>query len=382
MAVQIGGINARITKDWLPFRVLYQDNADRQSGLTTANTVADGPARGAAASPYGGGVLLPDGRVLLAPSRVSTIDTFDPATGTVTTGPESGEAGWPRFYGAVMLPDGLVLLIPNAAANAVLYDPVTQTVVGRYPHGQTYASRAHFYGAVLARDGRVYMLHNDTRQMWRFDPETRTFGAIGSVLSPVSAAANQIVFIGSVLAPDGRIIFIPRANDRPVAFDPATLTWQQLAPHGFVLTSSFNRPFLGPDGKVYCPRGGGTAHNYRPRVYDPVADTWTIMPADAALPNHDHPFGGGAPLPGNRLIFYPLNARNGAIYDLATQQWTLGPEVAASVAANHQRGVLLLDGRCLLLANEAANHKIWTPYTGGTPLPYDYISSRYIGNRG
>lgn len=378
MTVQIGGISGRLTKSWLPFRVLYQDNADRQAGVVFANTIANGPARGAAAIPYRGSVVLPSGRVVLVPYRSATIGLFDAATGIITAGPAHG-GGSVGYQGGIMLPDGRILMLPALASDFIVYDPASNEIVARVPHGQPAppSGRNHFHGAVLAADDAVYVLHTSVRRVGRFDPVTQTFALVGDVV-PNDTGASDVPFYAAVLTPDRRVIFMPRANSRPVAFDPATLSSTALAPSGITSATAFGGSFLGPEAAIYAVRGSTTG---APMRYDPATDSWTTLPGAAFITGMA--FSGGVPLRSGRIAFLPKNGQYIGVWDTAAQTWTQGAAVAADAAASyHDSAVQLADGRVLVLADGAAEHKLWTPYTGGTPLPYDFIASRYIGNRG
>ena len=74
-----------------------------------------------------GGVLLPDGRVVLVPSNAATIGLYDPATNTMTVGPNVG-MGPGKYIGGVLLPDGRVVLVlssPGSASAALLDQKLT-----------------------------------------------------------------------------------------------------------------------------------------------------------------------------------------------------------------------------------------------------------------
>ena len=49
--------------------------------------MTDGPSVGMDQFKYSGGVLLPDGRVVLVPSNAMAIGLYDPAANTLTAGP-------------------------------------------------------------------------------------------------------------------------------------------------------------------------------------------------------------------------------------------------------------------------------------------------------
>ena len=74
-------------------------------------------------SKYEGGVLLPDGRVVLVPYSAKHVGLYDPSTDRWTEGQDDlSAAGSSRYYGGVLLPDGRVVLVPDHAKHVGLYD--------------------------------------------------------------------------------------------------------------------------------------------------------------------------------------------------------------------------------------------------------------------
>ena len=75
---------------------------------------------------YYGGVLLPDGRVVLVPDYADRVGLYDPSTDAWTQGKDSlAAAGAKKYRGGVLLPDGRVVLVPSSADRVGLYDPST-----------------------------------------------------------------------------------------------------------------------------------------------------------------------------------------------------------------------------------------------------------------
>ena len=70
---------------------------------------------------YCGGVLLPDGRVVLVPGGANHVGLYDPSTDQWTEGKDDLSAV--SYSGGVLLPDGRVVLVPGGAMHVGLYDP-------------------------------------------------------------------------------------------------------------------------------------------------------------------------------------------------------------------------------------------------------------------
>merc|ERR1712167_338701 len=90
--------------------------------VSTPGTFIKGPNVGSGQNKYKGGVLLPDGRVLLVPLNANTIGLYDPQDNTFIKGPNVG-SGQNKYEGGVLLPDGRVLLVPLNADTVGLYNP-------------------------------------------------------------------------------------------------------------------------------------------------------------------------------------------------------------------------------------------------------------------
>jgi len=80
------------------------------------NTLTDGPAHGKGDWAFLGGLLLPNGKVLLVPANQGNIGIYDPVGNTFTNGPATGKAAT-AFMGGVLLPDGKVVLVPASSPN-------------------------------------------------------------------------------------------------------------------------------------------------------------------------------------------------------------------------------------------------------------------------
>ncbi len=78
-------------------------------------TYSDGPAHGRGWAAFAGGVVIPDGRVVLVPRNSPFIGIYDPSTGEYSDGPAHGRGG-AAFAGGVVIPDGRVVLVPYGSS--------------------------------------------------------------------------------------------------------------------------------------------------------------------------------------------------------------------------------------------------------------------------
>jgi len=73
---------------------------------------------------YAGGVVLPDGRVVLVPDNANHVGLYDPSTDGWSEGKDdlSAAGSVKKYWGGVLLPDGRVVLVPSLANHVGLYD--------------------------------------------------------------------------------------------------------------------------------------------------------------------------------------------------------------------------------------------------------------------
>eukprot|EP01048_Picozoa_sp_COSAG05_P022902 COSAG05_NODE_4751_length_1386_cov_2.381507_2_plen_188_part_00 len=143
------------------------------------NTFIKGPNVGSSeGKKYAGGVLLPDGRVLLLPYNVGTVGLYNPQDNTFTKGPNVGSGTNP----GVLLPDGRVLLVPSSADAIALYNPQDNT----FTKGPNVGSGSGKYAnGVLLPDGRVLLLPFNAGTVGLYDPQsTRPAYTLSQPLSP------------------------------------------------------------------------------------------------------------------------------------------------------------------------------------------------------
>ena len=92
----------------------------------STNTFTRGPGAGSDGAKFVGGVLLPDGRVLLVPWGADHVGLYDPSADAWTEGKDDlsavGNKYGYKYDGGVLLPDGRVVLVPAKANHVGLYD--------------------------------------------------------------------------------------------------------------------------------------------------------------------------------------------------------------------------------------------------------------------
>ena len=156
---------------------------------------------------YSGGMLLPDGRVLLVPNQSSTIGLYDPANDSFVSGPTVSSGG---YSGAVLCPDGRVVLVPDRAPEIYVFDPSTDDGVATH-------SASGFRGGVLLRDGRVAFVPHSTSVrsgVVVYDPIGQSLQSNFSQCCPdeppVTDPSNDYgAYFGAVVLPNGTVALVP-----------------------------------------------------------------------------------------------------------------------------------------------------------------------------
>ena len=113
-----------------------------------------GDAHGEGANAFMGGILAPNGKIILVPCGSANVGIYDPDTDIYTSGDAHGEGG-SAFVGGILAPNGKIILIPRASDNVGIYDPDTDTYTRGDTHGE---GTAAFTGGVLAPSGKVIFI--------------------------------------------------------------------------------------------------------------------------------------------------------------------------------------------------------------------------------
>ena len=141
---------------------------------------------------YIGGVLLPDGRVVLVPRDAKHVGLYDPSKDQWTEGKDDrSAAGSAKYYGGVLLPDGRVVLVPLNAKHVGLYDPSKD----QWTEGKDDLSAAgsgKYIGGVLLPDGRVVLVPDAAKRVGLYDAGGTRSGAAYTI-PPIPDACNALL---------------------------------------------------------------------------------------------------------------------------------------------------------------------------------------------
>jgi hypothetical protein len=208
-------------------------------GAPFSPTFASGPAHGKVKGAFGGGVLAPNGKVILAPWR-DAVGIYDPVANTYTNGPAHGR-GYGAFTGGVLAPNGKVILVPWTSANVGIYDPVANTYTNGPAHGK--GGEKFFAGGVLAPNGKVILAPCSSANVGIYDPVANTY------TNGPAHGKGSFAFAGGVLAPNGKVILVPYSSANVGIYDPVANTFASGPAHGQG-SYAFAGGVLAPNGKV------------------------------------------------------------------------------------------------------------------------------------
>ena len=111
------------------------------------------------------------------------------------------DVGTQRYFGGVLLPDGRVVMVPSYADHVGLYDPSTD----QWTEGKDDLSAVSYSGGVLLPDGRVVLVPGGAMHVGLYDPTRDQWTAGKDDLS----ALGDFKYSGGVLLPDGRVVLVP-----------------------------------------------------------------------------------------------------------------------------------------------------------------------------
>lgn len=244
--------------------------------------------------------VLPDGRVLVTgghdfttgfkqdPVGVAESDLYDPISRTWSPTPPLGEKRW--YPTNVGLGNGKTLIFggqagPSAWSNTVdSYDPATNTMT-TLPASATIPLNNNYPRMHLMPNGKV--IKTGTGRMSRyFDPETNQWSDVSPMLYGNRTAGASVLLPGldKVMVIGGRSDSTATETAEILDTSAAQPAWRYTTPMNFPRIHA--NPVTLPDGQVLVV-GGGAAGKYdgpvrSAELYNPVTDTWTVMESQLA----------------------------------------------------------------------------------------------------
>jgi hypothetical protein len=186
---------------------------------------------------YSGGAVLPDGRVVLAPSSLSKIGIYTPATEGLVEGPDIGTG----YGGATMLPDGRVLFQSTDSNRVATWNPTTNAVI-------IVAATETFGGLIrdvrLAHTGLALLSPGSGRYPYVFDYRDNSVRKLSQLPSQVDKYGR------GAWSADGNIYYPPDQNPSWGVYDVASGKFSNgpASPGG----KAFGAAALASDGRIIC----------------------------------------------------------------------------------------------------------------------------------
>ncbi|WP_437571500.1 Kelch repeat-containing protein [Sorangium sp. So ce542] len=295
-------------------------------------------------------VALPGGEVLVIGGSsaepdpylaMRSVDRYDPATGTWTALSPTTQ---PHLVGhpGVLLPDGRVL-VAGSEHGSESYVPATDTWTahpGIAPVFDTYCLDVLPQQVVLLTGGYTELgISSDAHLI---DPATLTVSSTVAMMGPRAAHTTTVLPDGRVLAAGGvrhgeSSEIVVRVADAEI-FDPTTGSWAWAS--SMHSARDGHRATLLLDGRVLVT-GGGMASA---EIYDPQTDAWTLV-ASMSVERLLHTM---TTLPSGRVLVTGGRQNASAeIYDPHTDTWTPFPPMSS---ARSDHTATYIPGKGLLVA--------------------------------
>ena len=219
---------------------------------------------------YCGSVLIPDGRVIMAPQNSGYPGVYNTLNNTFyqLNLPVNG-GGQGNCQGCILIPDGRVVFIPATLTNVPVFNPSTNTLA-LYPTNLTGNSN-YWVGGALAYDGRVIFCPQFSAVIGSFNPNTNAF----TYYSAPNLPDNHNYFASAISLPTGQIMFCPAQSLNFIGFfNPTTNKYYQQT---FSTSITGNRGAnLLSDGRVIFGASGNLSF-YNSGV--PVTREWALHPS-------------------------------------------------------------------------------------------------------
>jgi hypothetical protein len=324
---------------------------------------------------------------ILSPIGLDTSEIFDTQALAVRAGPRLGAAR--ALAAAVTLGNGRTLICGgvdsagNVLGSAELYDPAARTFTAT---GSMATARALHSAARLA-DGRVLVaggtttfsdpiaaLANAQSTAEVYDPASGTWSPARSMARRLLAPGLHALGTGRTLVSGGFEVTVVFGVPLPIGsvascqlYDAGANTWsnaaamrQHRAVHATSAATLADGRLVLTGGATSGPDLTQAAATARAEVYDPAANTWTLLP-DLAHARVGH----SAALVGGRLIVAggtqgtlnaPTPIASVEALDPSTSTWTTLPDLSA--ARGGHAAAVTADGLLCLLGGQGASNTL------------------------
>jgi len=339
------------------------------SGNSGAGTWGAGPTMNGARFDHTA-TLLPNGKVLVAggttTARLNTSSLYDPDTDSWAAGPTMNS---PRSqHTATLLPNGKVLVVGGGSAGSAglntseIYNPDRSNTADSWAAGPTMNGERTQHTATLLPNGKVLVAGGTTNgsaglnTSSLYDPVADSWAAVANP-NNMGARFNHT----ATLLPNGKVLVAGGTTNGSAGlntsslYDPVLDSWAAVANPNNMGARFNHTATLLPNGKVLVAGGttNGSAGLNTSSLYDPLADSWTVVSDLMNGVRSDHTatllpngkvlvaggFGGGVDL--NTSDIYDPSGNSGA------GSWTSVDDTMNGVRSDHT-ATLLPNGKVLV----------------------------------
>ena len=343
-------------------------------------------------TPFSGMVNIADGRTILIPFNACNVGIYNSYTNTYTSG-ALNIYGSNAFGGGVLLPNGNICMAPYSPLNSniVQYNPYANNFQFacpiQYPFSSPYTfsnATSRFNGAVLIGDGSNVMLTNTGFiSYFSYNYNANTFGRganVGNYLSNSIPNQTGVSTSGGILLQNGNICIIPNGLSNMV-IQQKTTSAQYVST---IAASNFGSGVMLPNGNVMMvPRSNNTNIG----IYYANCNTdvqITTIPLSSTV-SVKSAYSGCSMLADGRVFLTPLCASNAGIYDYNGPPGTFYtlPSVSNTFTTNmggYNASILLPNGNILMTPSTSNNNSL--TIVSGFGRPSKDLCYHPIYNRG
>ena len=313
---------------------------------------------------YSGGSLLPDGRVLFNPERADKAAVYDHVSDTI----EFGTQTMTGYTGSVVLANRRAVMAPNSATTGIVYYPkqLKSTV-----DEMAFGPEATVYGgALLLPSGKVlFAPYSGSYPIITYDPTTKSI---------TNTVANTTIYAnGMALISGGRAIFMPEIVNGTIGiynYYTNTIASGPAVGAGFKYRDCIKLS----NGSVLLVPYSGT--NVPIKIYTTTGTLETKTVTNGGYRGAVE-FGSGT-----KVLLVPRETgATVGIYTIGTSNALVSPVNGTTSITGFVGGVLLTDGRILLVPQTATRIALYDPDTdtlreGASATGYTYGSLLPDGN--
>lgn len=177
-----------------------------------------------------------------------------------------------------------------------------------------------------------------------WDPVTQTKTAVPANFGDLHCAAQTFLADGRVIVAGGVIVSPHDGITVTAIFDPATNLWTNATPMHYPRWYGTTTRLA--DGRILATSGdmpdGGRANI--PEIYDPISDTWTLMPASASKDLGLYPQMFTLP---NGKAFAAGTKTNTYLLDINSASWANGPTNAFGSSGYAESSAMFAPGKII-----------------------------------